>query len=122
MEKLKPKNPYVCKLLKPFDGKNLVEPRNDKFVAKIYTFDVTKCDEIIDLLVADGKIIVPKGLKIPPLEQQKKRGFCKFHNCIGHKTSQCIIFRDLVQGALKEGRLKFGDKAKTPMQVDDDPL
>lgn len=29
---------------------------------------------------------------------------------------------DLVQGALKEGRLKFGDKAKTLMQVDDDPL
>lgn len=25
---------YVCKLLKPFNGKNPVEPKNDKFVAK----------------------------------------------------------------------------------------
>lgn len=34
-------------------------------------FDVTKCDEILDLLVADGKIVVPKGTKAPQLEQRK---------------------------------------------------
>jgi len=28
----------------------------------------------------------------------------------------------LVQKALTEGRLKFGDKAKAPMKIDDDPL
>ena len=31
-------------------------------------FDVTKCDEIFDLLVADGQEVVPNGLKIPPLK------------------------------------------------------
>jgi len=31
---------------------------------------------------------------------------------LGHKTSQCGLLRDLVQKALNEGRLKFGDKAK----------
>jgi len=31
-------------------------------------FDVTKCDEIFDLLVADGQVAVPNSLKIPPLE------------------------------------------------------
>jgi hypothetical protein len=90
-------------------------------VSKSYTFDITKCDEIFDLLVTDGQIVVPKGLKLPLIEQRKKRGYCKFHNFIGHKTSQCVLFRDLVQKALIEGRLKFGEKPKV-MQVDSDPL
>jgi len=65
---------------------------------------------------------VPKTLKIPPLEQRKKRGFCKFHGLLGHDLSRCTRFRDSIQKALDEGRLKFRDKAKQPMQVDDDPL
>ncbi|WJX93585.1 hypothetical protein P8452_75092 [Trifolium repens] len=97
---LKPGPPYTCKMLKPSNGNNPVEQKNDRFVSKTYTFDITKCDEIFDLLVADGQIIVPKGLKLPPLEQRKKRGFCKYHNFLGHKTSQCVLFRDLVQKAL----------------------
>lgn len=59
-------------------------------------FDVTKCDEIFDLLVSYGQIVIPKGLKTLPLEQRKKKGFCKFHNFLGHKTSQCVFFRDMV--------------------------
>jgi hypothetical protein len=59
---LKPGPPYTCKLLRPSNGKNPVEPKNDKYVAKTYTFDITKCDEIFYLLVADGQIILPKGL------------------------------------------------------------
>jgi len=65
---------------------------------------------------------VPKSLKIPPLEQRKKRGYCKYHNFLGHKTSHYVLFRDLVQRGLNEGRLRFGDKAKPHMQVDSDPL
>lgn len=59
--------PYACKVLKPSNGKNHVEPKTtDKYVAKTYTFDVSKCDEIFDLLLKDGQIIVPLGLKDPP--------------------------------------------------------
>ena len=57
---------------------------------------------------------------MPPLEQRKKRGFCKYHNFLGHKTSQCFLFRDLVQKALEEGRLKFADKPA--MKIDANPL
>ncbi|XP_058776003.1 uncharacterized protein LOC131650309, partial [Vicia villosa] len=103
---LKPGPPYICKLLKPSKDKNPIESKNEKFSNKTYSFDITKCDEIFDLLVTDGK----------------KRGFCKFHNFLGHKTSQCVLFRDLVQKALKEGRLQFGEKPKSSMQVDSDPL
>jgi len=72
--------------------------------------------------VADGIILVPKNLKVPPLEQRKKRGFCKFHGFLGHNLSRCSRFRDYVQKALDEGRLKFGDKAKQPTQGEADPL
>jgi len=84
--------------------------------------DVTKCDEIYDLLVSDGQVVAPKDLKIPPLAQRKKRGFCKYHNYLGHNTSRCSLFRNLVQKVLNEGRLKFGDKPKPLMQVDSDPM
>jgi hypothetical protein len=59
-------------------------------------------------------------MKLPPLEQRKKRGFCKFHGFLGHNLSRCTRFRDFVQKALDEGRLKFRDKAKQPTQVDAD--
>ncbi|XP_050897703.1 uncharacterized protein LOC127104564 [Lathyrus oleraceus] len=56
--------PYACKVLAPSNGKNPVEPeKSDKFPKKTYTFDVTKCDEIFDLLVKDDQMIVPLGAK-----------------------------------------------------------
>jgi len=122
LAELKDGPPYACKLLRPSNGKNPEEPKNDKYPPKTYTFDVSKCDEIFELLVADGIIMVPQNLKIPPLEQRKKGGFCKFHGFLGHNLSRCTRFRDSVQKALNEGRLKFGDKAKQPMQVDADLL
>jgi hypothetical protein len=61
-------------------------------------------------------------MKLPPLEQRKKRGFCKFHGFLGHNLSRCTRFRDPMQTALDEGRPKFGDKTKQSMQIDADPL
>jgi len=67
-------------------------------------------------------VVFPKDLKIRPLKQHQKRGFCKYHNNLGHKISQCSLFRDLVRKGLNEGKLKFGDKSKPQMQVDFDHL
>lgn len=73
MAELKPRPSHVWKLLKSLNGKNPVEPsKNEIFVAKTYTFDIKKCEQIFDLLVTDGQIIVLQGLKTPPLEQRKK--------------------------------------------------
>ncbi|XP_050897014.1 uncharacterized protein LOC127103814 [Lathyrus oleraceus] len=69
----------------------------------------------------DGQVLVPPGTKVPPLEQRKKQEFCKYHNFLGHKTSQCFLFRDLIQNVLNEGRLKFS-KGKSPMKIDSHPL
>ncbi|XP_050900808.1 uncharacterized protein LOC127107558 [Lathyrus oleraceus] len=123
LAELKEAPPYACKLLTPSNGRNSVETeKNHRFPKKTYTFDVTKCDEIFDLLVKDGQMIVPPNTKIPPLEQRKKRGFCKYHNFLGHKTSQCFLFKDLIQNAIKDGRLKFADRGRNQMKVDADPL
>ena len=40
------------------------EKKNEKYVPKTHRFDVTKCDEIFYLLIADGQVIVPNGLKL----------------------------------------------------------
>lgn len=49
--KINPRPPYVCKLLKPLNVKNLVEcSKNEKFVTKTYTFYITKCVEIFLLV------------------------------------------------------------------------
>jgi len=59
--------------LRPSDEKNPIETKNDEYIPKTYTFYVTKCDKIFYLLVVDGQVVVPNGLKIPPLELCKKK-------------------------------------------------
>ncbi|XP_050890470.1 uncharacterized protein LOC127095885 [Lathyrus oleraceus] len=49
-------------------------------------------------------------------------GFCKYHNLFCHKSSQCFLFRDRVQNAIKDGKLKFADKGKAQMQIYADPM
>ncbi|XP_050875734.1 uncharacterized protein LOC127079396 [Lathyrus oleraceus] len=123
LAELKEAPPYACKLLTPLNGRNPVETeKNDRFPKNTYTFDVTKCDKIFDLLIKYGQMIVPPNTKIPPLEQRKKRGFCKYHNFLGHKTSQCFLFRDLIHNPIKDGRPKFADNGKNQMKVDAYPL
>ncbi|XP_050897837.1 uncharacterized protein LOC127104713 [Lathyrus oleraceus] len=123
LAELKQEPSYSCKVLTHSGGKNPVElDRDPRFPKKTYTSDVTKYDEIFDLLVKDGHMIVPPSAKIPPLKQIKNRGFCKYHNFLGHKTSQCFLFRDLVQSAIRDGRLQFEDKLKTPIRIDVEPL
>ncbi|XP_050876029.1 uncharacterized protein LOC127079691 [Lathyrus oleraceus] len=123
LAELKQGPPYSCKVLAPSNGKNPIEPdKSDRFPNKTYTFDVTKCDEIFDLLVKDGQMIVPHGTKRSPLKQRKKRGSCMYHNFLGHKTSQCFLFRELVQSTIRDERLKFGDKLKAPIRIDSDSL
>lgn len=52
----------------------------------------------------------------------KKTRVLQVSQFLGHKTSQCFLFKDLVQNAIKDGRLKFGDKGKSQMKIESDPL
>jgi hypothetical protein len=42
-----------------------------------FTFDVAKCDKIFDELFKSGKIKMSHT--IPPIDQLKRRAYCKFH-------------------------------------------
>ena len=56
---------------------------------------------------------------IPPLEELKRRAYCKFHNSHSHATNDCNVFRRQVQSAMNEGRLIFPKMKidKTPFPV-----
>jgi hypothetical protein len=99
--------PRTCESLKPVRKNRQEEIK--------YTYDVAKCDRIFDELLKAGKIKI--GHTIPPLEELKRRAYCKFHNSYSHTTNDCNVFRRQVQSAINEGRLTFH-----AMQVDHNPF
>ena len=70
-----------------------------------FTFDVSKCDRIFYELLHLGHIKI--NHVILPLEELKRRAYCKFHNSHSHATNDCNVFRRQVQLAMNEGRLIF---------------
>jgi hypothetical protein len=95
--------------------------KNDHWSQKTYGFDLTKADLIFNVLVKEKQLLLSQNHKLMTPDQFKGRKYCKFHNKIGHTTNGCLYFRDLIQQAIKDGRLKF-EAAKAPMKVDADPL
>ena len=81
--------PSSCASLKPVQ-------KNRKEEMK-FTFDVSKCDRIFDELLRLGHIKI--NHVIPPLEELKRRAYCKFHNSSSHAANDCIVFRRQVQSA-----------------------
>ena len=114
---LKPGPPYMCQSLKPVVLKDKIKNETKPF----FGFDITKVEQIFDVLVKDKQIELSEDHKIPSPDKLRGRRYCKYHNRFGHSTNNCLRFRDLIQAALKEGRLKFDDR-KQPMKVDTDPF
>ena len=108
---------YVCASLKPVKGKEKANISN-----KFYSFNITKVDQIFDVLLNDKHIILLKGKKMPSVQEMKNLKFCKYHQIVGHLTNNCVRFRDLIQKATKEGRLKFEEKPQSTMTVDVNPF
>ncbi|RLM62025.1 hypothetical protein C2845_PM14G18450 [Panicum miliaceum] len=50
--------------------------------------------------------------------------YCKWHNATSHDTNECKIFRQQIQSAIEQGRLKFEVPAKPvkPMKIDQHPF
>ena len=82
-----------------------------------FVFDVSKCDRIFYELLRLGHIKITHV--IPPLEELKRRAYCKFHNSHSHATNDCNVFCHQVQSAMNEGRLIFPEMKvdKTPFPV-----
>jgi hypothetical protein len=86
-----------------------------------YTFNVAKCDKIFDYLLQGKQIRLPSGHVIPSPEQLKKHAYCKWHNSYSHATNDCNVFRQWVQLAINEGRLKFAESPKMKLYKDPFP-
>jgi len=98
---------YDCDALKPVHKNRQEEIK--------FTFDVAKCDRIFDELYKTGYIKTTHT--IPPLDELKRRAYCKWHNSYSHATNDCNVFRRQVQSAINEDRLKFKE-----MQIDRNPF
>jgi hypothetical protein len=54
---------------------------------------------------------------ISPLDELKRRAYCKWHNSFSHANNDCNVFRRQVQLAINEGQLVLPQ-----MQVDQNPF
>ena len=63
---------------------------------------------------------LPTNHVILPPDLLKNKKFCKYHNTTSHTTNDCRIFRQHIQRAIQQGKLKFDTAQK--MKVDDNPF
>ena len=98
--------PFTCSALKPIHKNR----QDEKF-----TFDVFKCERIFDELYRIG--YVKMSHTPPPLEELKRRAYCKIHNTISHATNDCNVLCRQIQSTINEGRLVIPN-----MQVDQNPF
>jgi hypothetical protein len=75
--------PILCSFLKPNGGQR-EEMR--------YTFDVSKCDRLFDLLPRGGVIRLTEGDVIPNTDILAKKTYCKWHDSYTHTTNECNYF------------------------------
>jgi hypothetical protein len=68
-----------------------------------YTFDMSKCDCLFDLLLRGGVIRLTEGHVIPSTDILAKKTYCKWHNSCTHTTNECNYFRRQVQMAINDG-------------------
>jgi hypothetical protein len=91
---------FSCASLKPVS-----KGRKEEFK---FTFDVSKCDSIFDELLKLGNIKISHTM--PPLDEIKRRAYCKYHHSYSHATNDCNVFRLKIQSAINEGRLVLLEK------------
>ena len=86
-----------------------------------YGFDITKADKIFDLLLSERLIKLKPYHKIPSEEELKNMKYCKWHNAMSHDTNECKVFRQQIQLAFEQVKLKF-ETPKRTMKIDLHPF
>jgi hypothetical protein len=75
--------PFICSAL------NLVV-QNNRQNKIAYTFKISNCDEIFDILVLEKRIRIPVDRVISSLG---KYAYYKWHDSFSHNTCDCNVFR-----------------------------
>ena len=79
----------------------------ERGVEESYDFDVTKSDKLFDFLLEKGQIKLSDNHVLLPTDQLKNKKFYKFYNTTSHSTNECRVFRQHIQRAILQGKLKF---------------
>ncbi|KAK1681346.1 hypothetical protein QYE76_042194 [Lolium multiflorum] len=87
--------------------------------AKGFDFDLSKTEQIFDLLLKEKQLKLPEGHKIPTPQEMNGKPYCKWHHTFTHTTNDCKVLRGQIQMAIEQGRLLFGQFA---MRVDTQPF
>jgi hypothetical protein len=105
-------------------GKKTVSCPFGKKEPKKFGFDITKADEISDLLLQQGQIKLSKFHTIPFAKELKRMKYCKWHNAMSHDTNDCKISKQHILSPIEQGKLKFETptKAEKPMKIDQHPF
>jgi hypothetical protein len=101
---------YAAEMVWPKQAKSLacssLQPVQKKRQEEVkFTFNVGKCDKIFDELLKNGNIKI--NHIVPSADELKHRAYCKWHNSFSYATNDCNVFRQQIQSAINEGRLKF---------------
>ena len=65
---------------------------------------------------------LPPNHVIPLARELKGKRYCKFHNVTSHNTNECRVFRQHIQRAIKQGKIKFESTKKPTMGIDRHPF
>jgi hypothetical protein len=87
-----------------------------------YTFDVSKCDRLFDLLLQGGFIRLTEGHVIPNTNIIAKKIYCQWHGSYTDTSNECNYFRRHVQSMINDGRLTLGDGGKMKLNTDSFPI
>jgi hypothetical protein len=99
-------NPVSCKWVK------------QQGPVKGFDFDMSKVEQIFDLLLKEKQLKLPEGCKPPIVQGLQGRSYCKWHHSFTHNMSDCKELRRQIQSAIEQGRLILG---QTAMKVDTQP-
>ena len=72
---------------------------------KGFDFDVTKAEQIFDLLLKEKQLKLPENHKLPTAQELQGRLYCKWHHSFTHTTGECKELRRQIQLAIEQGRL-----------------
>jgi hypothetical protein len=87
--------------------------------AKGFDFDVSKVEQIFDLLLKEKQLKLSEGCKFPTAQELQGRSYCKWHHSFTHNTSDCKELHRQILSAIEQGRLILGQYA---MKVDTQPF
>jgi hypothetical protein len=82
-------NPLSCKWVKQQGS------------TKGFDFDVSKVEQIFDLLLKEKQLKLPEGCKPPTAQELQGRSYCKWHHYFTHNTSDYKELCRQIQSAIE---------------------